>query len=100
MSHRRSSFSSKNIYLELLKVKTSPPVLPFRWSPFVDTGFDLLQHWSNVRDAFTANYKNDLLWLITLRAVKVRDSLRSWGYIPSDICASCPRKETIGPLFP
>ena len=101
LSHVTSSFifSSKNIYLELLKVKTSPPVLPFRWSPFVDTGFDLLQHWSNVRDAFTANYKNDLLWLITLRAVKVRDSLRSWGYIPSDICASCPRKETIDHCF-
>ena len=47
----------------------------------------------------TENYKNDLACLITLRAVKVRDSLKSWGYSDSDLCASCSRKETIDHCF-
>ena len=28
-------------------------------------------HWSLVRDSFTENFKNDLWWLIALRALKV-----------------------------
>ena len=56
-------------------------------------------HWARVRDPFTENFKNDLLWLITLRGVKVRDSLRNWGYIASDRCAFCNRKETIDHCF-
>ena len=54
-------------------------------------------HRSLIRDSLTENYKNDLAWLITLRAVTVRDSLKSWGY--SDLCASCSRKETIDHCF-
>ena len=42
-----------------------------------------------MRDSFTENFMNDLAWLITLRAVKVCDSLRNWGYIASARCASC-----------
>ena len=30
-----------------------------------------------MRDFFTENFKNDLAWLISLRAVKVRHSLRN-----------------------
>ena len=37
--------------------------------------------------------------MISLRAVKVRDSLRNWGYIVSSRCASCPRVETIDHCF-
>ena len=92
-------FSSKNIYRELLKRKSSPPILPFFWAPFVGINFDLLKHWSNVRESLTENFKNDLLWLITLRAVKVRDSLCSWGYIDFDRCTCCSRKETIDHCF-
>lgn len=92
-------FSSKNAYGELRKEKTSAPLLPRPWSSLVGCGFSITDHWSRVRDAFTENFKNDLLWLITLRAVKVRDSLHNWGYIPSDRCASCPRKETIDHCF-
>ena len=54
---------------------------------------------SFVRDDFSENFKNDLLWLIVLRAIKVRDSMRSWGYIASDRCAKCNRKETIDHCF-
>ena len=50
---------------------------------------------SLVRDGFSENYKDDLLWLITLRAIKVRDSLHSWGYILLGRCAKCNLKETI-----
>ena len=52
-----------------------------------------------MRDNFTSNHKNDLAWLITLRAVKVRHSLRNWGYISSPCCASCSRIETIDHCF-
>lgn len=93
------NFNSKNIYAELRKEKTSPPILPQYWSAFVGPIFDLPRHWSLVRDSLTENYKNDLAWMITLRAVKVRDSLRNWGYIQSDKCATCPRKETIDHCF-
>ena len=47
-----------------------------------------------MRDSFAENVKNDLAWLISLRAVKVRLSLRNWGYINSFQCASCRRVET------
>ena len=39
------------------------------------------------------------MWLIALRAVKVRHSLRNWDYIPSARCASCSRMETIDHCF-
>ena len=101
LSHVPSAFvfSSKNIYRELLKRKSSPPILPFRWASYIGSNFDLQKHWSNVRESLTENFKNDLLWQITLRAVKVRDSLRSWGYADSDRCALCARKETIDHCF-
>jgi len=59
------------------------------WVSFLTTGFDLDRHWSLVRDGFCENFKNDLLWLIILRAVKVRDSMKNWGCINSDRCSSC-----------
>ena len=52
-----------------------------------------------MRDSFTENFKNDLAWLITLRAVKVSNSLRNWGYIASAWCASCPPVKTIDHCF-
>ena len=78
---------------------SSVPILPRIWSPFVPRSFSLARHWEHICDNFTENHKNDLAWLITLRAVKVRDSLKNWGYIPSAVCASCPRLETIDHCF-
>ena len=66
---------------------------------FTGPGFSLDDHWSLVRDPFSENFKNDLLWLIILRAVKVRDSLKNWGYINSSACAFCSRRETIDHCF-
>ena len=91
--------TAKDFYALLLrKICTSP--IPHRfWAPFVPRSFSLTVHWQRVRDNFTENFKNDLAWLISLRAVKVRDSLRNWGYINSSRCASCPRVETIDHCF-
>ena len=92
-------FTSKACYVELIKLKFSSPILPGYWTSFVGSNFSLLEHWSRVRDPFSENIKNDLSWLISLRAVKVRYSLRNWGYINYDICGSCPRRETIDHCF-
>lgn len=93
------SYSAKDFYKVLVHNVCSAPILPRLWNPFISRRFSLVQHWKYVRDNFTENYKNDLIWLITLRAVKVWDSLRSWGYISTSRCASCPRVETIDHCF-
>jgi len=92
-------FSAKKCYRSLLKEKSSPPVLPRTWIPLLGPGFHFERHLSLIRDGFSENFKEDLLWLIVLRAIKVRDSMRSWGYIASDRCAKCNRKETIDHCF-
>ena len=92
-------FSAKSLYPLFLKKAYTIPILPAFWSPFVSARFSLSRHWRLVRDDFTENFKNDLAWLITLRAIKVRRSLRDWGYIGSSRCASCPRDKTIDHCF-
>ena len=56
-------------------------------------------HWPLVREGRCEHFKNDLAWSIILRGVKVRDSLHTWGYINSNRCAVCTRKETIDHCF-
>ena len=75
------------------------PPLPPMWRAFTGAAFDIANHWPLIRDDFTENYKNDIAWLIAVKGIKVRDSLRSWGYIASDVCAFCNRKETIAHCF-
>ena len=93
------SFTSKEFYSSLVSKIVTVPILPYLWTPFVPRTFSLASHWRRVRDSVTENYKNDLAWIITLRGVKVRHSLRNWGYISSPRCASCPRTETIDHCF-
>ena len=69
------SDSSKEFFSLLLKKLFCIPMLHRSWSPFVSRSFSLTAHLQRVRDGFTENFKNDSAWLITLRAVKVRDSL-------------------------
>ena len=78
---------------------SSSPILPYQWSIFLGMGFSLDAYWSLIRDKFTENFKKDVLWLIALRGIKVRDSLTSWGYIDSAQCDSCPRPETTEHCF-
>lgn len=93
-----SPLTTKVIYAELNKSST-PPSLHRSWVPFLGPSFSLKDHWGKVRDSLCDNRINDLFWLITLRAVKIRDSLHKWGYIKSDKCAVCDRKETIDHCF-
>ena len=90
--------TTKSIYNALTKNFT-PPSLHRVWAPFLGPDFSLRNHWAKVRDPLCDNRLNDLLWLITLRGVKVRDSLYKWGYIRSDRCAVCGKKETIDHCF-
>ena len=92
-------FSSKRCYTALLRENSASPILHRFWSSFLLIDFDLNLFWNYVRDGFSENYKNDMLWLIVLRAVKVCESLKNWGYIDSNKCASCSRKETIDHCF-
>ena len=95
-----SFFESKTFYKEIMKHRSTSLTLPgFWWSPILRIDFCLSCHWASVRDSFTEHFKNDLLWLITLRAVKVRESLRNWGYIDNPLCASCPCVESIDHCF-
>ena len=75
------------------------PEFPVYWRSAITHDLPIKRHWSLVRDHFTENYKNDIAWLITLRGTKIRDSLKSWGYIATDSCAYCQHKETIDHCF-
>ena len=94
-----SALVFKVLYKKLLSVESSPPILHRQWSQVIGPGFSLDGHWSLVRDPFTENFKNDVIWLIILRGVKVRDSLFNWGVISSSQCTSCPRRETVDHCF-
>ena len=85
--------------VKLLSISSSPPILHRQWAQVIGPDFSLNGHWFLVRDSFTENFKNDLLWLIALRAVKVRDSLQNWGVTVSGYCASCPLRETTDHCF-
>ena len=89
------TYTSRAFYKVLLANFCTIPIFPALWSGFVPSRFSLSRHWGLIRDSFTENYKNDLAWLITLRAVKVRHSLHTWGYIRSPRCALCARLKTI-----
>ena len=104
LEHRLSSkttfvYTAKNCYAQLLKETVSAPLLPAYWRAFLGSDFSVSRHWFSVRDHLTENFKNDIAWLITLRGTKIRDSLKSWGYIATDRCAYCQRKETIDHCF-
>ena len=87
------------MYSKLLQSNSAGPILSHHWAPFVSPAFQLSEHWSLVRDNFTENHKNDLLWLILLHAVKVRDSSKNWDVIGSGVCACCLRLATIVHCF-
>ena len=68
MLRTNATLSTKNVYSFYLRVKSPPPLLPHRWSSYFGSGFCMSDHWGRVRDGFTENFKNDLSWLIALRA--------------------------------
>ena len=82
-----------------LDANCSPPSLLRHWSHLCGWGFSLRVFWSGIRYVLSENYPNDVSWLISLHAIKVRESLKNWGYINSDSCAICSRCETIEHCF-
>ena len=93
------NLNSKVFYNLLLSKESSSPLLSWHWTPVLGPGFSLSGHWSRVRDDFCENFKEDILWLIVLRGIKVRDSLARWGYIANPQCSFCGRRETIDHCF-
>ena len=55
--------------------------------------------WRTSRLKIIENKKNDLIWLILHRAIRVRYTLKTWGYIATDKCAVCSQVETIEHCF-
>ena len=93
------NINSKVLYNFLLSKESSSPLLSWHWTPVLGPGFSLSGHWSRVRDDFCENFKEDILWLIVLRGIKVRNSLTRWGYIANPQCSFCGRRETIDHCF-
>ena len=92
-------FTSKFCYQEFLKDTVTKPIVPIQWSVGGGPGFDSDHLWPLLREPLCENIKTDIAWLITLRGLKVRESLHRWGYINSDSCAVCARSETIAHCF-
>ena len=62
-------FTSNKCYQALLRENSASPILHRFWSPFLPIDFKLDNLWKLVRDDFSENYKNDVLWSIVLRAI-------------------------------
>ena len=92
--------SCKSLYSLLLEV---PPVAPKSagfWGSVVGRPINRWAWvWRKSRFKLVENRKNDLIWLLIHRVVRVRYALKSWGYIDNDKCAICCRVETIEHCF-
>ena len=91
-----SALVSNVLYKKLLSVESSPPILHRQWSQVIGPRFSLDGHWSLVRDSFTENFINDVIWFVESRCAIL--SLTG-GAISSSQCASCPLRETIYHCF-
>ena len=98
--HLPDDFSCKNIYRLLLSLPRDAPRCAGFWDAVL---IRPINRWASVwrksRLKLHENKKNDLLWLIIHRAVRVRYSLKTWGYIDNDKCAICGRIERIEHCF-
>ena len=93
------NFNSKTFHNLLLSKESSSPLLSRHWTRVLGPGFSPTNLWSRIRNNFSENFKEDILWLIILRGIKVRDSLTRWGYIANPRCSLCGRRETIDHCF-
>lgn len=94
------NLSCKNIYSLLLVLPSLVPKSAGFWGSVVGRPINQwASAWRKSRFKLCENKKNDILWLILHRAVRVRYSLKSWGYINNDKCAVCDRVETIEHCF-
>lgn len=92
--------SCKIIYVLLLVLPSAVPRCAGFWGSVVGRPINRWASvWRKSHLKLCENKKNDLLWLILHRAVRVRYSLNSWGYINNDKCAVCDRVKTIEHCF-
>ena len=90
----------KNIYKLLMTLPSSAPKCAGFWGSVVGRPINRWASvWRKSRLKLNENKKNDLLWLILHRAVKVRYALKTWGYIDNDRCSLCSGVETIEHCF-
>ena len=66
------SFFPLSLYEELRKVRSSAPPFHHHWKSLAPASFLIKSHWELVWGSFAENFKNDLFWFISLKAVKVR----------------------------
>ena len=92
--------SCKHIYDLLLVLPRLAPKCSGFWGAVVDRPINRWASvWRKSRLKLVENKKNDLIWLLIHRVVRVRYALKSWGYIDNDKCAICNRVETIEHCF-
>ena len=92
--------SCKHIYHLLFDCPGAPPRSAGFWGSVVGRPINRWASvWRKSRLEIIENKKNDLLWLILHRAIRVRYALRTWGYIDTDKCAVCSQVETIEHCF-
>ena len=98
--HLPDDLSCKNIYRLLISLPRDAPRCAGFWDAVL---IRPMNRWASVwrksRLKLHENKKNDILWLIIHRAVRVRYSLKCWGYIDNDKCAICGRVEKIEHCF-
>ena len=92
--------SCKNIYNILLDLPSAAPRCAGFWLSVVKRPINRWAWvWSKSRLKLIETRENDLLWLIIHRAIRVRYSLKKWGYIDNGKCAICNKSETIEHCF-
>ena len=92
--------SCKNLYKLLLVCPGVAPRCAGFWGAVVGRPINRWAWvWRKSRLKLIENKKNDLVWLLIHRAIRIRYALMSWGYINSDKCAVCNRSETIEHCF-
>ena len=90
----------KNLYLLLLCPVSIAPKCSSFWVSVVGRPINRWAWvWRKSSLKLIENKKNDIIWLLIHRVVRVRYLLKSWGYINNDKCALCNRPETIEHCF-
>ena len=93
-------FSCKNLYCLLFNPPEAAPKCAGFWGALVRRPINRWATvWRKSRLKLIENKKNDILWLIMHRAVRVRYALKTWGYIDNDKCAVCSNVESIEHCF-
>ena len=92
--------SCKNVYLLLLDLPAVAPRCAGFWGSVVNRPINRWALvWRKSRLKLIENKKNDLIWLLIHRVVRVRYALKSWKIIKNDKCTVCNQRETIEHCF-